>query len=148
MNLDPLYALIRLFEGLKLVAYLCPANVWTYGYGSTRKADGTPVKKGDKLKNEAEAEVLMRFDAWRFVVAALRASPVLGRHPEKLCAIADFCYNLGSTRYKASTLRRRVNEERWDEAGEELLKWVWGGGRKLPGLVKRRIAERKLLTGR
>ena len=89
----------------------------------------------------------MQGDALRFMREALRASPNLAKHPEKLCAIADFCYNLGSARYKASTLRRRINEGRWNEASNELLKWVWGGGRKLPGLVRRRIAERELLLG-
>jgi lysozyme len=61
-------------------------------------------------------------------------------------AIADFCFNLGTTRYKASTLKRRVDAGDWPGAAEELAKWVWGGGQKLPGLVARRAAESLLLT--
>lgn len=140
---EPLYRLIRHFEGLRLKRYLCPAGVWTIGYGST----GPDITAKTKPVTPEWAETRMRADAQRFVREALRASPVLAAHPEKLCVIADFCYNLGSARYKASTLRRRINAERWEEAGDELLKWVWGGGRKLPGLVRRRIAERELLLG-
>jgi lysozyme len=140
---EPLYRLIRHFEGLKLKPYLCPAGVWTIGYGST----GADITAKHPKVTAAWAEARMQADAARFVREALRASPILAKHPDKLCAIADFCYNLGSARYRASTLRRRINEERWEEAGEELMKWVWGGGRKLPGLVRRRIAERELLLG-
>ena len=63
----------------------------------------------------------------------------------RLSAIADFCYNLGTTRYKSSTLRRKVRDSDWLDAADELQKWVWGGGRKLPGLVLRRQAEAALL---
>src|SRR5438132_101846 len=45
------YALIKGFEGLRLMAYKDVAGVWTIGYGSTRYADGKPVKAGDKLVN-------------------------------------------------------------------------------------------------
>lgn len=140
---EPLYHLIRHFEGLHLKPYLCPAGVWTIGYGST----GADITAKTKKVTPEWAETRMKADAARFVREALRASPILAEHPEKLCAIADFCYNLGSTRYRASTLRRRVNEERWEEAADELMKWVWGGGRKLPGLVRRREAERALFLG-
>lgn len=75
--------------------------------------------------------------------AALNLSPALRK--ERLVAIADFIFNLGTTRYKASTLRRAINAEDWDRAEEEIVKWVYGGGRKLPGLVKRRAFEAMLL---
>lgn len=141
MSLEPLYRLIRHFEGLKLKPYLCPAGVWTIGFGSTGK---DITAKHPKVTPDW-AENRMRADAARFVAEALRASPVLARHPLKMCAIADFCYNLGSARYRASTLRRKVNAGEWEEANEQLLKWVWGGGRKLPGLVRRRLAEIELM---
>jgi len=143
MNLEPLYGLIRFFEGLRLKVYLCPAGVWTIGYGST----GPDITAKTKRVTAEWAEERMTADAARFVRQALKASPILANHPEKLCAIADFCYNLGTTRYLASTLRRRVNAEQWDEASQELMKWVWGGGRKLPGLVRRRMAEQAIILG-
>ncbi len=147
MNLYPLYNLIRDFEGLRLKPYLCPAGVPTIGYGSTRYSDGTPVKLSDPAISQDVAEEMMRVDAERFAYSVLKVSPVLSLpwHASRLCAIADFAYNLGMTRYKASTLRRRVDEGRWGEAASELSKWVWGGGKKLPGLIKRRTAEAVLL---
>lgn len=141
MSLEPLYRLIRHFEGLKLKPYLCPAGVWTIGFGSTGK---DITAKHPKVTPDW-AETRMRADAARFVAEALRASPVLAKHPLKMCAIADFCYNLGSARYRASTLRRKINAGEWEDANEQLLKWVWGGGRKLPGLVRRRLAEIELM---
>jgi lysozyme len=141
MNLDPLYRLIRRFEGLRLKPYRCPAGVPTVGYGHT----GPDVTMQSPPITPAVAEHLMREDAHRFVREALKLSPILATEPGALCAIADFCYNLGSARYKASTLRRCINRGDWDGAAEQLQKWVWGGGRKLPGLVARRRAEAALL---
>jgi lysozyme len=72
---------------------------------------------------------------------------VLATEPDgRLAAIVDFTFNLGAGRLQTSTLRRRVNQSDWAEAGRELVRWVYGGGRMLPGLVVRREAERRLLT--
>ena len=65
--------------------------------------------------------------------------------PKIQAAIADFCFNLGVPRYRGSTLRKRVDAQDWNGACTELPKWVFGGGRKLPGLVARRAAEVKLI---
>ena len=129
--------LIRRFEGLCLKAYLCPAGIWTVGYGHTGK-DVTP---GMAPISEAVAEEMLHQDAAVFMMAACAQSPVLWFDENKRAAITDFCYNLGMSRYKASTLKRKVNAGDWEGAQEELQKWVWGGGRKLPGLVARRKAE-------
>jgi lysozyme len=59
----------------------------------------------------------------------------------KLNAIVDFAYNLGVGRLQTSTLRRKINAQDWDGAKEQLQLWVRGGGRVLPGLVRRRDAE-------
>jgi lysozyme len=66
-------------------------------------------------------------------------------HPTRLAAITDFAFNLGLGRLQTSTLRRKVNAEDWEAAKEQLMKWTRGGGRVLPGLVRRRDAEAKLL---
>ena len=92
---------------------------------------------------EPVAEALMEDDAEIAITAALKMSPHL--EGDRLCAIADFIFNLGSGRYRASTLRKRVNECAWEDAQDELMKWVWGGGKKLNGLVLRRADEGKLL---
>lgn len=76
-------------------------------------------------------------------MGTLALCPGLGG--DRLCAIADFAYNLGLGRLKASTLRRKINDEDWEGAKAELAKWVRGGGRVLPGLVLRRAAEAAIL---
>lgn len=141
-----LHALIRRFEGLRLKPYLCPAGVPTIGYGSTAYGDGHKVKLTDKPISAPVAEAMMQRDAEVFSKAAAVLSPVLRLHENKHAAIADFCYNLGTTRYKASTLRRRVDANDWPGAQEELAKWIWGGGKKLPGLILRRKAEALLVS--
>lgn len=141
MKLEALYALIRRFEGLRLKVYKCPAGVWTQGYGHTGKEI---TSKTPPITRE-EAEDLLHRDAILYASSALKLSPILATDSYKLAAIADFNYNLGSTRYKASTLKRCVDRGDWEGAQEQLKKWVWGGGKKLPGLVARREAEGKLL---
>ena len=120
------------------VPYLCPAGHWTRGYGVLCRSDA-----GEITEPEAAAELERILPS--YCAHALRLSPVLYGDPVRLTAIADFIYNLGPTRYAASTLRRKVNERAWNAAADEIRKWVWGGGRKLPGLVRRRELEAALL---
>lgn len=133
-----LYELIRRFEGCRLRAYLCPAGVWTCGFGST----GPGIGPGT-VWTLAQAVARMRLDAQAFAAGTARMCP--GLNPSRLAALADFAYNLGLTRLKGSTLRRRVLAGDWAGAEIELRKWVRGGGRVLPGLVLRRAAEAALL---
>lgn len=122
------------------VPYVCPAGFWTIGYGELCQPDHPPVTEPEAL--ERLRTILLP----AYVSHALRLSPDLSTEPERrLIAIADFVYNLGPTRYAASTLRKRVNARQWRRACDELRKWVHGGGRVLPGLVKRREAEIALL---
>lgn len=116
--------------------YLCPANYWTIGYGILCKQDHPPITL-------AEGEAMLIAAVPAYLAYARRLSPRLAG--DRLVAIADFIFNLGPARYAGSTLRRRVNEGDFDAAAHELGKWVWGGGRKLPGLVLRRAAEARLL---
>lgn len=138
MNLATLYKLIRHFEGCRLTPYLCPAGVWTAGWGST----GPDVFPGRPWTQEY-ADYRLELDAIRFSKATLAACPDLDG--ERLCAIADFAYNLGTGALRGSTLRKRVNAEDWEAARHELRRWVRGGGKVLRGLVLRREAEAALL---
>jgi len=80
------------------------------------------------------------------LAATLRYCPVLATEPEgRLAAIVDFTFNLGAGRLQTSTLRRRVNQRDWIAAATELRRWIYGGGKVLPGLVTRREAEIRLL---
>ena len=139
-------ALCRKFEGFSAKPYLCPAGYWTIGFGTVFKPDGTQVTKDDPpITKELAEEWLQHELRHNYLAGVLHASPLLVRFPQALGAITDFAYNLGVARYRASTLKRRINEEDWDGAKIELGKWVRGGGRVLRGLVKRRQAEAEYL---
>ncbi len=133
-----LVALIKRFEGLRLRGYLCSAGVPTCGYGST----GPGITLATTW-TPAQAEARMQIDALVFQQGAATACP--NANEAQLAALADFAYNLGLTRLRASTLRKRVLAQNWPGARRELQKWVRGGGRVLPGLVARRAAEAALL---
>jgi len=139
-------ALCRPFEGLRLRPYICPAGYPTIGYGTVYKPDGTQVTMEHPpiSKETAEAWLVHELRA-NYLPGVLSASPALLTRPKALGALTDFAYNLGVARYRASTLRRRVDADDWAGAREELAKWVRGGGRVLPGLVRRRAAEAVLL---
>jgi lysozyme len=77
--------------------------------------------------------------------AAIKYTPALVGDQESIGAIADFIYNLGASRYKTSTLRRRLNNQEWDEAQHEIMRWTRANGRVLKGLQLRRSAEAEYL---
>ena len=80
--------------------------------------------------------------------ATLRYCPVLATEPEgRLAAIVDFTFNLGAGRLQTSTLRRRINQRDWAASAMELSRWIYGGGKVLPGLVARRKVEAALMSG-
>ncbi len=137
-DLADLYRLIRRFEGCRLTPYICPAGVWTCGWGST----GPDVFPG-KAWTQAYADARMEQDAVRFARGVMAACP--GLPVAALNAAADFAYNTGFGAFRGSTLRRRLQSQDWPAARQELARWVRGGGRVLPGLVVRRAAEAALL---
>jgi len=120
--------------------YVCPAGFWTIGYGHLCVQTHPPI-------SQAEGEAYLTRDLVTALDATLRFCPVLATQPEgRLAAIVDFTFNLGAGRLQTSTLRRRINQRDWIAAGKELRRWVYGGGKVLPGLVTRRSAEVALLT--
>ena len=119
--------------------YVCPAGYWTIGYGHLCDPKHPPITK-------TEAEGYLAHDLQTALAATLRCCPVLAAEPEgRLAAVVDFTFNLGAGRLQTSTLRRRINQRDWATAATELCRWVYGGGRVLPGLVARREAELSLL---
>ena len=140
--------LAKRFEGFHRVAradpsraqpYICPAGYWTIGYGHLCEPTHPPI-------TEVEAENYLASDLQTALAATLRYCPVLATEPEgRLAAIVDFTFNLGAGRLQTSTLRRRINQRDWTAACQELRRWVYGGGKVLPGLVARRAAECALL---
>ncbi len=115
--------------------YVCPAGYHTIGFGHLCQADHPPV-------TEAEAAAYLAADLMVALAATLRYCPVLAIAPEnRLAAVVDFTFNLGAGRLQTSTLRRRINLRDWEGTAHELRRWIYGGGKVLPGLVLRRDAE-------
>lgn len=138
--------LCRPFEGLSLKPYICPAGYPTIGYGTVFKPDGTKVTMEHPLITKETAEAWLLHELrHNYLAGVLKASPSLLARPVALGSITDFAYNLGVARYRSSTLRKRVDVQDWNAAKQEIIRWVYGGGKVLPGLVRRRQAEAALL---
>ena len=127
--------LIKKFEGLRLEAYLCPAGVWTIGYGHTKG-----VKKGQVI-TQLEADNLLKEDLSSFEkgVTSLIKSNI---NQNQFDSLVSFAYNLGLANLKNSTLLKKVNSNPNDRTiVDEFLKWIYAGGKPLEGLKRRRQAE-------
>lgn len=127
-------ALTAVSEGLRLEAYLCPAMVWTIGYGHTRG-----VKKGDKITKEKALDFL-REDVQDSVSAVNRLVKV-PLSQGQFDALVDFVFNLGEGALAKSTLLKLLNMGKYEDARKEFAKWNKADGRVLDGLTKRRKAE-------
>ncbi len=159
MNLDVAVALCKQFEGLHRVGadgliypYICPAGYPTIGWGTVYKPSGKMVTMDDPPITRDIADAWLMDELQRVCASAvirncpeLFAWSVANSQWRQFCAIADFTYNLGAGRLQTSTLRRKLRALDWEGAQEQLKLWVRGGGRVLPGLVRRRAAEAKLL---
>lgn len=129
-----LIAAIKKFEGVSLSAYQDSKGVWTIGYGHTKD-----VKRGDRI-TQYQAEQFLREDLQQFEAVANRVKRISTQG--KFDAILDFIYNCGPANFESSTLKKyiEVGKATW-EIQEQFLRWVNAGGRKLGGLVTRRIWE-------
>ena len=138
-------ALIKEFEGCRLKAYRCPAGIWTIGYGHTSAA-GIPVVNPEDTITQDEAEDILRRDLQQYergVEKLVTVEITQGQFD----ALVDFAYNAGVGALQKSTLLKKVNAEDFDAVPAEFMKWTKGGGKELPGLVRRRRAEVKLWRG-
>lgn len=152
MNLDIAAALCKRFEGVFLKPYICPAGVPTIGIGSTFYEDGKPVTMDDQpITMERALQLFLHTLNRTYAPGTVRQCPGLlalaltTGNWAPLNAIVDFSYNCGVGRLQTSTLRRKLNAQDWEGAREQLMLYVRGGGRVLPGLVKRRQAEVALM---
>ncbi len=143
--------LIRKYEGLGdgdkalpgLQPYLCPAGVWTLGYGSTRDANRRRVTKHSGTIMPQEADALLARDTRR-ALAAVRRQVRVPLSPEESAALTSFTFNLGAGALASSTLLKRVNNNERADIPHQFRKWIYAGGRILPGLVRRRAEEAML----
>lgn len=136
-------ALVKEFEGFRPTWYRCPAGVLTVGYGHTG-----PLPAGVRAPlTEAQASALLSDRLAREFEPGVRAAVKVPLTDGQYSALVSFAYNVGLGNLKKSTLLRKVNGGDFEGAAAEFGKWTRGGGRALPGLVRRRRAEEALFRG-
>lgn len=137
------YALIKEFEGLRLHAYQDSAGVWTIGWGHTGD-----VRRGQSITVH-QAEALLALDIG-IAAAAVNRHVEAPLSQNMFDALVSFTFNLGEERLAQSTLLKKLNLRDYHAAANEFTKWTKATvkGRKvtLPGLVRRRAAERAMFV--
>ena len=129
--------LVKFFEGFEPKAYLCPANVWTIGYGRTKN-----VKEGDELTEiQAERDLLEELD--EFAEQVLNTVKI-SLDQNELDALTSWTYNLGVGNLQSSTLLKKLNSGDKNSVPSEMVRWNKAAGKVLAGLTRRREAEAKL----
>ena len=126
------------FEGFSAVPYVCPAGLLTIGYGHV-------IARGEHFTrlDTAAATELLEKDVRLAAKAVLTLISVpLMQH--QFDALVSFTFNLGAGALQRSRLRAVINRGEHDAAPHEFMRWVYAGGRRLPGLLARRRAEAKL----
>lgn len=131
-------ALIRRFEGFAAEVYVCPGGYASIGYGHVLARGEESRFVGGITREQAEA--LLREDVSNAEAGVLRLVPV-ALTQERFDALVSFTFNVGAGALQRSTLRRRVLRGNHLGAAREFARWVYAGGRRLPGLVSRRRAE-------
>jgi lysozyme len=152
------------YEGFRSRPYLCPAHIWTIGYGHVlyqeqiklpvvrppgkTTADIPMIRREMPLKLEdfrvwtkTEIDELFRADVGTFERGVLRLVPGVAGRQGSFDALVSISFNFGLGNLQRSTIRMRANRGDWEGAAEAFRVWTKGGGKVLPGLVKRREAE-------
>ena len=128
---------IKRHEGLRLKAYQDASGVWTIGYGSTGG-----VSPGDVITG-AQAEALLREDI-RIAEREVNRHK-LNINQNQFDALVSFTFNVGSGNFRSSTLLKRIKENPdHPDIKNQFGRWIYAGGKRLDGLVKRRAEEAKL----
>jgi len=151
--------LMHRYEGCKNRPYLCPAHIWTVGYGHVLYQDqirlpvvtdkpNIVIRKKYSLKPEdnrvwskEEIEKLFANDVASFERGVLRLVPGCVGRQGSFDALVSFAFNAGLGNLQRSTIRMKANRGDWEGAAEAFMMWTKGGGQVLPGLVKRRQSE-------
>ena len=131
--------LLKKFEGCKLKAYRCPAGICTIGYGHTSAAGAPNVQDGMTI-TQADADAILRQDLIKYE-RSVQDLVKVDLTQNQFDVLVDFAYNAGVGNLKSSTMLKKINAGQLDTVPDELMKWTKGGGKVLPGLVRRRQAE-------
>lgn len=131
------YELIKQFEGLRLEAYLCPAGIWTIGYGHTSGVSPNSfitIQEADEYLHRDVATIEMQLNKLNLSLRQCQWD-----------AIVSFVFNVGIGNFKASTLLAKIRINPDDNSIiDEFLRWVYANGKVIRGLQKRRLTEMKL----
>ena len=131
------YELIKQFEGLRLEAYLCPAGIWTIGYGHTSGVSPNSfitIQEADEYLHRDVATIEMQLNKLNLILRQCQWD-----------AIVSFVFNVGIGNFKASTLLAKIRINPDDNSiMDEFLRWVYANGKVMRGLQKRRLTEMKL----
>lgn len=148
------------YEGFRSKPYLCPAHIWTIGYGhvlyqeqiklpSVRKDGYTgmirsefPLRPEDnRVWTKTEIDELFHADVIVFERGVLRLVPRVSGRQGSFDALVSFSFNAGLGNLQRSQIRIKANRDDWDGAAAGFKNFITGSGKVLPGLVKRREAE-------
>lgn len=156
-------ALMHRYEGYRTQPYLCPAHIWTVGYGHVLYQDQIQLpmvrKEGytgfirmnyplrpehNRVWSKEEIERLFAVDVAAFERGVLRLVPGCAGHQGRFDALVSFAYNAGLGNLQRSQIRMKANRDDIEGAADAFMQWTKAGGKELPGLVKRRRDERAL----
>jgi lysozyme len=155
--------LMHRYEGYRTKPYLCPAHIWTIGYGHVLyqeqirlpvvRVNGytgmirkeMPLKPEDnRVWTKEEIEKLFADDVASFERGVLRLAPPVAGRQGAFDACVSFAFNAGLGTFQRSSIRMKLNRGDWEGAADALLLYCMGGGKILAGLKKRRDAEKAL----
>jgi len=156
-------ALMHRYEGYRTRPYLCPAHIWTIGYGHVLYQDQIQLpmvrKEGytgfirmnyplrpehNRVWSKKEIDALFDADVAAFERGVLRLVPGCAGHQGRFDALVSFAYNAGLGNLQRSQIRMKANRDDIEGAADAFMQWTKAGGKELPGLVKRRRDERAL----
>jgi len=147
--------MVKHHEGVRNKPYLCPAKLWTVGVGHVLYPEQANIPVSDRIQfklrpedariwSDAEVDDLLAKDLARFERGVARLCPNTIGNQGRFDSLVSFSFNVGLGNLQRSSLRMKNNRGDFEKAAEEFMKWTKGGGRVLPGLVKRRMDERAL----
>ena len=134
-------SLIKRFEGCRLEAYKCSAEVLTIGYGHTEN-----VNEGDTITQE-KADKLLKSDIESFEVY-VNYSVMVELDQGQFDALVAWTFNLGVGNLRSSTMLQKLNNEDYTSVPSEMKRWNKAGGKTLDGLIRRRNAEALLFQSK
>ena len=155
--------LMHQYEGCRNRPYLCPAHMWTIGYGHVLYQDQIkypvvrpagyegilrkdyPLRPEDnRVWTKQEIDDLFAVDVGSFERGVLRLVPGSAGRQGSFDALVSFAFNVGAGNLQRSSIRIKANRGEWEEAADAFLLWNKAAGKVLPGLDRRRKAERAL----